>query len=123
MPPQRRRRSSRRRTGARAILVNRACHFPGTQSALYCLFWSPPSRQPVFCDQKSRCKEVSSVFTRRAVALRTSVASIRVVEAHDVVFAEIAARLHLDDLERHLARVLQAMPHAERNERRFVLAQ
>src|SRR5204863_9752102 len=32
-------------------------------------------------------------------------AAVRILVAHDVVLAEVAARLHLDDLERHLAGV------------------
>jgi hypothetical protein len=35
--------------------------------------------------------------------------SVGVLEAHDVVLAQVAARLHLDDLQRHLARVGQAV--------------
>lgn len=54
----------------------------------------------------------------RAVFLGTSVL---IVEAHNVVFAEIAARLNLDDFERRLARILQTMLHAQRNIGGFVL--
>src|SRR5699024_1691587 len=36
---------------------------------------------------------------------------------------EITARLHLDQLQRHLARVFQAVIRAHGNERRFVFAQ
>ena len=39
-------------------------------------------------------------------------AALIVVEAHDVVFAEIAATLHLDHLERHAADVFKAVLHA-----------
>src|SRR6202171_26228 len=52
-----------------------------------------------------------------------STTSIGIVEAHDVVFAEVRARLHLDDLEGHLPGVLEPVAHAERDERRFVFAQ
>ena len=36
-------------------------------------------------------------------------APVDILEAHDVVLAQVAARLHLDDLERHLAGVGQAV--------------
>ena len=42
-------------------------------------------------------------------------AAVGVLEAHDVVLAEVTARLHLDDLERHLARVGEAVCVAERD--------
>src|SRR5256714_14191037 len=51
---------------------------------------------------------------RRASALR-ALTPVAILEAHDVVFTEIRARLHLDDLERHRARVLDAMLHADRD--------
>src|SRR5215470_8445114 len=38
--------------------------------------------------------------------------AVVVVEALDVVFAEVVARLHLDDVKRLGARVLQPMPGA-----------
>jgi hypothetical protein len=44
-----------------------------------------------------------------------------VLEPHDVVFAKIATRLYLDDLERHLAGVFQAVDGAQRNVSRLVL--
>lgn len=40
-----------------------------------------------------------------------SLTAVLVVQTHDVVFAEVRARLHLDDLERHLARVLETVRH------------
>src|SRR3981189_747645 len=52
-----------------------------------------------------------------------SLASVTVLEAHDVVFAQIRARLHLDDFQRHRARVLDAMLHADRDVGRLVLFQ
>src|SRR5580765_6237484 len=42
-------------------------------------------------------------------------------EAHDVVLAEVAARLHLDEIERQLPGVLEPVLHPDRNEHRFVL--
>ena len=50
-------------------------------------------------------------------------ALVAVLEAHDVVLAEVAARLHLDELERQLARVLQPVLRPDRDVRRFVLRQ
>src|SRR5512135_3117665 len=52
---------------------------------------------------------------------RISVAAVTVFEADDVVLAEIGAGLDLDHLERHLARILEAVPRAERNEGGLVL--
>jgi hypothetical protein len=49
--------------------------------------------------------------------------SVGVFEAHDVVFAQVAARLHLDDLQRHLARVGQAVHLAQRDVGALVLGQ
>ena len=42
-------------------------------------------------------------------------AAIRVFEANDIVFAEVAARLHFDDLQWHLAGVGQAVCLPKRN--------
>ena len=44
-----------------------------------------------------------------------SLASVSVVEAHDVVFAEIGAGLHLDHFQRHLAGILEAVSRPKRN--------
>src|SRR5688572_19424506 len=52
-----------------------------------------------------------------------SLAAIGVIEADDVVLAEIAARLHLDDLQRFRPRVLDAMYGADRNVGGLVLGQ
>src|SRR5215472_4966905 len=48
-------------------------------------------------------------------------ASIDVLEAHDVVLAQVRAGLHLDDLERDHARVLDPVLHAYRDVGRLVL--
>src|ERR1700730_15999689 len=48
-------------------------------------------------------------------------ASVTVLEAHDVVLAEVRTRLHLDDFERHDARVLNAVLDAHRDVGRLVL--
>src|SRR5215469_16871268 len=44
-----------------------------------------------------------------------ALASVTVLEAHDVVLAEIRARLHLDDLEHYGAGVLDTVLHADRD--------
>src|ERR1700722_18773490 len=49
-----------------------------------------------------------------------SLPSVGVVEAHDVVFAEIGAGLHLDHLQRHLAWVLETVSSAKRDIGRLV---
>ncbi len=38
-----------------------------------------------------------------------SLTAVLIVQTHDVVFAEVRTRLHLDDLERHLARILESV--------------
>ena len=50
-----------------------------------------------------------------------SLAQIVVLDADDVVFAEIAAGLHLDQFERNLARIFHAMRGADGNIDRLVL--
>src|SRR5262245_49098786 len=45
---------------------------------------------------------------------------VNIVEAHDVVLAEIAADLHLDQLERDLARIGEPMNAPDRDIDRFV---
>src|SRR5947208_15385050 len=50
-------------------------------------------------------------------------AAVSVLEANDVVLSEVASRLHLDDLERQAAGVLEAMLGAGRNVGRFVLGE
>src|SRR5215469_11312317 len=52
--------------------------------------------------------------------LRT-LAAVAILEAHDVVLAEIGARLHLDDLECNGARILDAVLHPDRDVSRLVL--
>ena len=49
--------------------------------------------------------------------------AVAVLEADDVVFAEIAARLHLDQVQRDLAGILQPVRGAERDVGRLVLGQ
>ena len=51
------------------------------------------------------------------------VAPVGVLETHDVVLAEVGARLHLDDLQRHPARVGQPVHLSQRDVGRLVLAQ
>src|SRR5579871_3110386 len=50
-----------------------------------------------------------------------ALATIAVVVADDVVLAEIAARLHLDDVQRNASRVLNAMSHPDGYIGRLVL--
>src|SRR3984893_12782271 len=50
-----------------------------------------------------------------------SLASVTVLEAHDVVLAQVRAGLHLDDFQRHRARVLDAVLDAHRDVGRLVL--
>ena len=49
--------------------------------------------------------------------------AVSVLEADDVVLAEIGARLHLDEVERDLAGIFEAVARAERNVGRLVLVQ
>src|SRR4051812_29902628 len=48
---------------------------------------------------------------------------VDVLDADDVVFAEITARLHLDDLDIDLAGILEPVDGADRNVDGFVLVQ
>src|SRR5215467_3395372 len=50
-----------------------------------------------------------------------ALAAVAVLEAHDVVLAEVRPRLYLDDLEHDGARILDAMLHADRDVSRLVL--
>src|ERR1044072_818172 len=50
-------------------------------------------------------------------------AVVDVFDADDVVLAEIGPRLHLDQVKRHLSRVLEPVRAAERHEDRLVLTQ
>src|SRR5438477_7595092 len=83
-----------------------------------------------------RAMRGTSRRTRQAVAVSTatakefwtciarfSVPPVGVLEAHDVVLAEIGARLHLDEMERDLAGILQPVADAERNIGRLVLVE
>src|SRR5687768_8566564 len=56
---------------------------------------------------------------RRSTCL--AFAAVAVLEAHDVVLAEIRAGLHLDDVQRDLAGILDAVLRAERNVGRLIL--
>lgn len=56
--------------------------------------------------------------TRRG---RGSAAAVGVIEASDVVLAEIGAGLHLDDFQGNLAGIFQAVPRADGNEGGLVL--
>src|SRR5581483_2752524 len=60
-----------------------------------------------------------------SVSARTAglLAPVAVFEADNIVLAEIAARLDLDDVQRLVADVLQAMHGADRDIGRLVLAQ
>ena len=49
-------------------------------------------------------------------------AAVTVLEADDVVFAEIAAGLHFDQLQRLAADILQPVLGAQRDEGRFIFA-
>src|SRR5271156_3667550 len=46
-----------------------------------------------------------------------------IFEPHDVVLAEIASRLHFDQMQRDRTRVLETVFGAKRNERRFVFVE
>lgn len=46
-----------------------------------------------------------------------------VLQAHDVILAEIAARLNLDQMQRNLAGVFQMMDDPQRNEGRLLFRQ
>ena len=49
--------------------------------------------------------------------------TVVVVEAHDVVFAEIAPGLDFDHFERDLSRIFESIDATKRDKDRFVLAQ
>src|SRR5687768_6375229 len=57
------------------------------------------------------------------ITLSGLVAAIPILEPNDVVFTEVGARLHLDDVQRDLSGVLDAVASADRNVGRFVFAQ
>ena len=61
----------------------------------------------------------NGVLSRRT----PSASSIAILEPHDVVLPEIAARLHLDQVQRHLAGILEPVLRADRDVRRLVLGQ
>lgn len=66
------------------------------------------------------CSERDRLLFRQRVDDR---APVLVVEAHDIVFAEIVARLNFDDFERNAARILEAVDLADGDIRRLVLAE
>ena len=49
--------------------------------------------------------------------------TVVVLKPHDVVLAQVAAGLHLDDLQRHLAGILQPVGRTLRDVRGLVLGQ
>src|SRR5439155_2773473 len=61
-------------------------------------------------------------YTQRS-PLGNSASVITVFVSDDVVLAEIAAGLHLDEIQRLISGVLEPMLRAKRNESRFVFAQ
>src|SRR5688572_14163036 len=52
--------------------------------------------------------------------LGANVPSVRILEADDIVLAEVGARLHFNQLERHLAGILEPVARAEWNVGRLV---
>src|SRR5262245_60094755 len=56
-----------------------------------------------------------------AAPRRASAPFVEVLEADNVVLPEVGAGLHLDEVQRHLARVLEAVLLADRDVRRLVL--
>src|SRR6478735_2309456 len=81
----------------------------------------------------SRCSAVSRnaarIFSRKSFMFRFAssdelgCAAVSVLEADDVVFAEVAAGLDFDDFERNRAGVAQAVRFAQRNVGRLILGQ
>src|SRR6185437_16937502 len=85
---------------------------------------STPSRATSSCCASARSSERrgrAPPWGRAAVS--PLVAPVRVLEADDIVFAEIAAGLHLDEVERDLAGILEAMRRAQRDVGRLVLVE
>src|ERR1700761_9654500 len=73
----------------------------------------PQSSSPTQGEPKSSPRPVGATAAGSASIAGDSpsrlLASVSVVEAHDVVFAEIGAGLHLDHFQRHLAGILEAV--------------
>src|SRR5690349_13939240 len=100
----------------------------GTASGMFCV-----SSTAISSPQRARSS--TSAFTSafwpwlttetaiRGGAIGVRLAPVAVFEALDVVLAEIAARLHLDDEERHLARVLEPVPGSDGDVGGLVLVQ
>src|SRR5579863_6888130 len=59
-------------------------------------------------------------MSERPLRLR-ALAAVTVLEAHDVVLAQVRPRLHLDDLEHYGARILYTVLHADRDIGRLIL--
>src|SRR5690606_34728776 len=81
---------------------------------------------PSSCDAARSCDAgvpAAQDFSRGEAGRAPSGATVDVVQPHDVVLAEVAAGLHLDQLQRHLARVAQAVHAAERDVGALVLAE
>src|SRR5207253_10001619 len=73
--------------------------------------------------RRSRGPTVLGSLRPAPLRLWSRAAAVGIVDAHDVVLAQVAAGLDLDDFQRELSRVFQAMQHAERNEGGLVLAE
>src|SRR5213080_3398743 len=73
--------------------------------------------------RKCRRRRASSAIADASSPGRTSDTVIDILHTNNVVFAEIAARLNLDQIERNLAGIFQAMHASQRHEDRLVLAQ
>src|SRR5581483_7277726 len=63
----------------------------------------------------------SSSRTKSDSCSPLSRASVFILQPHDIVFAQIGAGLHLDEVQRLAGNILQAMFCSERNEGRLVL--
>src|SRR5579872_2739310 len=57
------------------------------------------------------------------MSVRRALTAVTIIESHDVILAEVGARLHLDDVQRNHPRILDAVLHADRNVGRLVLLQ
>src|SRR5690606_19450891 len=64
----------------------------------------------------------SEIFPQHSL-LAGSLATVGVVEADDIIFAEIGATLNLNDFQVHLAGVFQAMGGAQRDKGGLVFSQ
>src|SRR5690606_37025320 len=63
-------------------------------------------------------RQVSQVSCCRGLLL--AFPAVPVLEAHDIVLAQVGARLYLDDVQRNLARVLDAVLGAQRDVRGLI---